>query len=57
MSRGLAIFGEGSLTFQEFTMKEPVPLAGISRETLLFHLHCSRRPAKYSSGTAGVVQW
>src|SRR5437588_527970 len=36
MSRGLAIFGEGSLTFQEFTMKEPVPLAGVHQAVLEF---------------------
>jgi hypothetical protein len=36
MSRALARFGEGSLLFQEFTMREPVPLAGIHQAVLEF---------------------
>jgi len=36
MSEDLAVFGEGSLTFQEFAMKEPLPLATIHTAVLEF---------------------
>jgi hypothetical protein len=36
MSEDLAIFGEGSLTFQEFAMKEPLPLAQVHEAVLEF---------------------
>jgi hypothetical protein len=36
MSNDLAVFGEGSLTFQEFAMKEPLPLATVHEAVLEF---------------------
>lgn len=36
MSESLAVFGEGSLTFQEFAMKEPLPLATVHEAVLEF---------------------
>ncbi len=36
MSEDLAVFGEGSLTFHEFAMKESLPLATIHTAVLEF---------------------
>jgi hypothetical protein len=36
MSEDLAVFGEGSLTFREFAMKEPLPLATVHEAVLEF---------------------